>query len=162
MITKKLAMFLGVAMMVAGGFAVTAKAQIPDQEILKADIPFPFMIRNKAFPAGVYQIRQIPWEDSEFVLEISSAKDKIKPEVFQTEGTKANTDPLYSNFVFDKVGNKYYLSKVFAQDSMDGNEVPQTRAVEKLLKREENTDHYQVRVARLDKTRKADRTGNSE
>jgi hypothetical protein len=154
------ALMLGLALVLLTGSAGIVKAQIPDNEVLKAEIPFSFVVRDKTYPAGEYTIRQTPeGADSEFVLELSSDHGKMRSTLFETFSAIADRVPQYSKIEFDKVGGKYFLSKIFVADSPDGNEVPKS-AMEKKLGKSAATDSYVLNVDRWKVVEKAPRAAD--
>jgi hypothetical protein len=154
MIKKTFKIILGLFFLSVAGSTLT-NAQIPDHTVIKADIPFSFILRDKTFPAGAYTLRQTPADaDSEFTLEIIGATGHSKSMVFETSGTDEKNSAMESSLVFDKIGGRYFLSKIFAADSAEGNEVPKSK-IEKNLERDKlNIEKYVLKVGHWGKIEK--------
>jgi len=163
MITRKAAILMGALVLAVSGFSVTAKAQIPDDEMLKAQIPFQFTLRGKSFPAGEYTLRQTDvGGDSAYVLELVNDHGRTAPEVFETIAATAETIPQYSTIQFEKVGNKYFFSKVFVAGDDEGNEVPMTNKEKRLIRQDRNAEQYLLKVDRWNRIEKAGGNGTGE
>jgi len=163
MITRKAAILMGAFVLAVSGLSVTAKAQIPDDEMLKAQIPFQFSLRGKTFPAGEYTIRQTDvGGDSAYVLELVNDHGKAAPEIFETISATAESIPQYSNIEFEKVGNRYFFSKVFVEGTEEGNAVPMTNKEKKLIKQDQTAERYLLKVDRWSRIEKADRNKTGE
>lgn len=102
-----------------------AKSEAQITGNLEADIPFQFHAGNAKLPAGKYTIRRL--EDSdETVLEISSADGRVSA-LFNVEPAQANGDPAKSELIFNKYGNRYFLSQLFDEGSTSGSKVVESR-----------------------------------
>jgi hypothetical protein len=93
---------------------------------LEVDVPFQFYVGNAKLPPGKYIIR--PMEDSDLtVMEISSA-DSLISALFDVEDVQANSSPAKSELIFNKYGDRYFLSKLFDEGNPDGSKVlPKSR-----------------------------------
>jgi hypothetical protein len=147
MIKRTYKMLVGLALLLVGGLTMTANAQVPSDSILKANIPFSFMVQDKTFPAGEYTIKQSGADDdSEFVLEISSDSGKGKTMVFNTTSASEDQTPAHSNLVFDKFGDKYFLSKIFVAGDNDGNQVEESKMEKNLEKGNVTKEKYVLKT----------------
>src|SRR5882762_1981005 len=111
-------------MFIAFVFALTiypsrAHAQIIDT--LEANIPFQFHAGNTKLPPGNYSIHMLENSDLKF-MEITSA-DGSTSALFEVHETDASSAPAKSELVFNKYGNRYFLSKLFDEGNPSGNEV---------------------------------------
>lgn len=104
-------------------FAGKAKAQVVDG--LEVNIPFAFHAGNSRLPAGEYRIHMLDDSDLQ-VMEISSADGSISA-LFEVESTPANSTPPKSELIFNKYGNRYFLAKLFEEDSSTGSQLPKSR-----------------------------------
>lgn len=148
MIKKTYKIMLGLSFLLIGGLTIT-DAQIPSDSILKADIPFSFSLRDKTFPAGEYTIKQSEAiDDSDFVLEILSDTNRSKTMIFETFATSENQAPKNSNLVFDKIGDKYFLSKIFIVGDSQGNEIEKSKMEKNLEKGNVTKEKYIVKTGR--------------
>jgi hypothetical protein len=129
MIKNAFKMFLTLCLFVVLGQAA-AKAQITSDTPIEADIPHPFMINDKTFPAGKYVIKTV--DDNEpTTLEIRSA-DGHTAVMFETMTTQANQPMSKSELVFNKVGDKYFLSQVWLEGIDTGNQLLKSKMEKQL------------------------------
>ena len=112
--------------------AASVYAQLPGTT-LRASIPFDFSVRGKVMPAGEYQIRRV--QDGPDVLIISSMNDPHVRAIFETEPIETREPSSKSEFVFNRYGDTYFLSEVFAGGESTGRELPASRQ-ERNLRRE--------------------------
>src|SRR5438445_6062980 len=104
-------------------FAGKASAQIVGD--LDADIPFQFHVGNKELPAGKYRIHV--QDDSDLtVMEITSV-DGSTSALFQVQESDANSAPAKSELIFNKYGNRYFLTKLFDEGNPSGSKVVESR-----------------------------------
>ena len=100
-----------------------AQAQIVGN--LEADIPFQFHVGNTKLPPGKYTIHVLDNTDLT-VMEITSA-DGSTSALFEVQSAQANSAPAKSELIFNKYGNRYFLSKVSEEGSSSGSEVFESR-----------------------------------
>lgn len=111
---------------IAGG--TSARAQVTDT--IKADVPFDFTVGHQVLPAGHYTIRRL--DDSlPGVMEISCS-DSRTARIFLTGGAQIAKEPRHTELIFDRVGDRYFLSKIFEVGNSYGVEVQESRAERKL------------------------------
>src|ERR1700747_3699563 len=104
-------------------FAGKARAQIVGD--LDVNIPFQFHAGNTKLPAGKYRIHML--DDSDLtVMEIISA-DGSTSALFQVQESDANSAPAKSELIFNKYGNRYFLSKLFDEGNPSGSKVVESR-----------------------------------
>lgn len=103
---------------------ISAKAQIDSDAMFKVNVPFPFEVREKKFPAGEYVI-QTPDSSTDDIgtLEISTAKGKKMEAVFTTVPISVDHAPTEPNIVFGKVRGRYFLSEIWQADNANGAQV---------------------------------------
>jgi len=103
--------------------ASKAKAQIIGD--LEVNVPFQFHVGNTKLPAGKYVIHML--DDSDLkVMEISSA-DGSTSALFEVQQAEANSTPAKSELIFNKYGNRYFLTELFEEGSSSGSEVLKSR-----------------------------------
>jgi len=107
----------------AGG-AICANAQALDEGTIEADVPFTFIVGEKTFPAGKYTLKRVD-DTNPAVLEISNEKGR-KTIFFEAETAEANEYPRQTNLVFDKIGDQYFLSEIWASDTKLGYRLRKT------------------------------------
>ena len=100
-----------------------AHAQIIGE--LEVDIPFQFYAGNAKLPAGNYVVRMLDNSDLK-VMEISTA-DGSTSALFEVDNAEANAAPRKSELIFNKYGNRYFLTKIFDEGNPDGSTVPQSQ-----------------------------------
>ncbi len=104
-------------------YASNAHAQIVGA--LEVNIPFQFHAGNTKLPAGKYVIRML--DDSDLtVMEITSA-DGNTSALFEVQSAEANSTPAKSELIFNKYGNRYFLSKLFDEGNPSGSQVLKSR-----------------------------------
>jgi hypothetical protein len=99
-----------------------AHAQIIGE--LEVNIPFQFYAGDAKLPAGKYVVRMLDNTDLK-IMEISSADDSASAlfAVGDTEGPA----PRKSELIFNKYGNRYFLTKVFDEGNSDGSVVSESQ-----------------------------------
>jgi hypothetical protein len=121
------------SLLIALVFALTiypskAHAQIVGD--LQVNIPFQFHVGNTKLPAGQYVIHMLDGSDLR-VMEISSA-DGSTSALFEVQDAEANSTPAKSELIFNKYGNRYFLSKLFDEGNPSGSQVPMSRYEKKV------------------------------
>jgi hypothetical protein len=92
---------------------------------LEADVPFQFHVGKTTMPAGRYMIHKL--EGSELtVMQISSADGKLSA-LFEVESAQARTTPEKSELVFNKYGDRYFLSEMYDEGNVDGSRLSPSR-----------------------------------
>jgi hypothetical protein len=102
-----------------------AKAQAQIIGNLEADVPFQFHVGNNTLPAGKYMIHQLEGSDLT-VMEISSADGKLSA-LFNVEAEQAKSEPEKTELIFNKYGDRYFLSELFDEGNPDGNRLVASR-----------------------------------
>jgi hypothetical protein len=123
--------FLSLCLVLGLGAAMGAQAQIESDAVIEVNIPHAFIVRDTQLPAGKYMIQVADGYDDLKVLEIRSMNGHTGV-FFDTENTQANSTPSKSELVFDKIGDKYFLSQVFVEGDASGNQLIKSRAQRKL------------------------------
>jgi|SRR5207302_10871380 len=113
--------------LIAMAFALTihpvkAHAQIIGE--LDVDIPFQFYAGNAKLPAGKYVLRMLDNSDLK-VMEISAA-DGSASALFDVQDAEADSAPANNELIFNKYGNRYFLTKIFDEGNPDGSRVPES------------------------------------
>jgi len=102
-----------------------AKAQAQIIGNLEANVPFQFHVGNNTLPAGRYIIHQLEASDLT-IMEISSADGKLSA-LFSVESEEAKSTPEKTELIFNKYGDRYFLSKLFDEGNPDGNKLVASR-----------------------------------
>jgi hypothetical protein len=122
-------------------FASKAHAQIVGD--LNVNVPFQFHAGNTKLPAGKYRIHVL--DDSDLtVMEITSA-DGSTSALFQVQESDVNSAPAKSELIFNRYGNRYFLSKLFDEGNPSGSKVVESR-YEKRISQEDAAAHEHASV----------------
>jgi hypothetical protein len=109
---KKPCLRILVALVGFAGLGVAAKAQVPDQLVVK--IPFQFVVAGTTLPAGTYRLHRVSDETSEALI-LSSYENNAGVIILPTEVKSAPTDkPQVS---FETSGDEHFLSKIETADN---------------------------------------------
>ena len=119
--------------LVAGlGATLRANAQIRSDATIRANIPHSFVVNNTTLPAGTYVITLADPDASDLtVLEIRSANAKTSV-LFETESVTVPGLAKRTELVFDKIGDTYFLSKVFLKGDGGGNQLLKSKMQRRL------------------------------
>jgi hypothetical protein len=120
----------------------SAYAQVTDT--IEANIPFDFTVGKMNLPAGKYTIKRLD-SISEGVMEIRGADGHLA-RVFITESAQAARDPHRTEMIFDRAGDRLFLSEIFEQGNRFGVEVPKSRAEKRLEKEGVTIQSHSVTV----------------
>jgi hypothetical protein len=90
--------------------------------ILKADVPFDFVVGNRQLPSGEYQVKSA----DQGTLLIQS-KDASSSAMVLTMAVQAKQIPDTGKLVFNRYGDQYFLSKIWTPSSATGRELPKSR-----------------------------------
>jgi hypothetical protein len=144
---------LMLALLIGAG-NITARAQaLIDDTAIQADVPHAFIVRDTTLPAGKYTIKRLD-DTQPNVLQIRS--DNGRTEVtFEVESAQAKRIPRKAELVFDKVGDQYFLSQIWASDSDIGYQLPKTKAQEGLEGSGMQTEHHSIFGKAFKRTKKA-------
>lgn len=125
---------------IAGGAPV--RAQVIDTIV--ADVPFDFTVRDSALPAGKYTIKRT-YSANPGVMQIRSA-DGDEVMLFVVGSAQAAKEPDQTRLIFDRVGDRYFLSEIFEEGNSTGVELPKSRAERDLVKEGAITQLHSVAV----------------
>jgi hypothetical protein len=132
MILNPFKKFLMLSVLVLGGGGVVANAQMYADSRIQANVPFDFTVSDTRLPAGKYEIRKLDDEVSN-IFELRSANGRTTV-AFSAEDAQRRDNQIASKteFVFDKVGDQYFLSQVWVAGSASGSELPKSRKQKRL------------------------------
>jgi len=118
--------------LVSLGATLTANAQIRSDATIIANIPYSFVVNNTTLPAGTYVITVVDSYASDLtVLVIRSASGKT-PVFFKTEPVTVSGSARQTELVFDKIGDTYFLSRVFLKGDEGGNQLLKSKIQRRL------------------------------
>ena len=110
---------------IAGSLMLMAVIAHADPVVAEANIPFDFEVGSAVLPAGVYTIeREQPPMGAYLIQSIGGGHACF----FSANSAlpKTGKDPEWT-FVFDKVGDKYFLRHVWLGSSSTGLELPKSK-----------------------------------
>jgi hypothetical protein len=117
-------LFLTLCLLTVGG-GIVANAQIDSDSIIEANVPFSFVVGKTTLPAGKYEIKGI--DATPGVLELRANGRKTIN--FETEAaqTRDGEPATKTELVFDKVGDKYFLSQVWVAGNGSGSQLVKSK-----------------------------------
>jgi hypothetical protein len=127
---------------------ICAKAQALAVGAIEADVPFAFIVGEKTFSAGKYTLKRAD-DTSPGVLEIQGRRTIF----FEAETAQANEYPRQTNLVFDKIGDQYFLSEIWASDTKLGYRLPKTSTEKSLEGGDIKTELRSILAKLLRKTK---------
>jgi len=111
---------------IAGG--TSARAQVMDS--IEADVPFDFTVRNQVMPAGHYILKRL--DDSRPGVMTIRGSDSHEARIFLTGDAQIAKEPRHNELIFDRVGDQYFLSRIFEVGNKYGVAVKKSRSERKL------------------------------
>jgi hypothetical protein len=112
------------AIFILGGL-IAVNAQQPGT-VIRANVPVAFILDDAEFPAGEYIIQRQPTPVSSRDALVLQGEGKTL--FFNTVGSSSNMAARDTELVFDKVGDRYYLTQIHLKGETAFNEVPKTKA----------------------------------
>jgi hypothetical protein len=102
--------------------ATAAHAQ---QTNVKADVPFDFVVGDRAYPAGEYTVKSI--SDSGMALRIDNTQE---PEMglILSNSCHSLQPSTGTKLVFQRLGDHYFLYQIWTEGNSSGREFPKSKA----------------------------------
>ena len=98
--------------------------------LMRASIPFGFIVGNQSFPAGDYIISSVQRQYAILLQSTTGAHVTFAG----THATKYVVEPSeYSKLVFQHSGSAYFLSQIWSQGDTSGRELPVGRNPKELV-----------------------------
>src|SRR6266851_3849598 len=110
--------FLLAGLLVLSSMAATQVARA--QEAMVADIPFAFTAGNATLPAGEYRVQKLEGNSAVVLIRCSDASASA---MVITNAAQANERQSGSKLVFNRYGNRYFLSQVWTAGSIRGRQL---------------------------------------
>jgi len=107
-----------------------------------ADIPFAFTVANHTVPAGHYNVTRL----GETTLRISSPHGQGT--VVLTHAVAGKAPESKGKMVFHRYGESYFLSEVWVADNGTGRKIFQSRAEEKLARKQIEMEIAVLQISR--------------
>ena len=101
--------------------------------MLKANIPFDFVVGEKRLPSGEYHVKSL-----NPVLTQIQSKDGHSTAIVLTTGMQAAKISDAGKLVFNRYSDQYFLSKIWAPSSDSGRELPKSRLEREVAQRLSN------------------------
>lgn len=122
-------------------FALTAILLAPDaraqQKPIRAEVPFDFVVGNRAYPAGEYVLKSAL--DNSGILRLENVQEVST--VFISSNPCAKGVPSKENkLVFHRMAGRYFLYQVWTAGSPTGREFPKSRVEVELAQNHESPD----------------------
>jgi hypothetical protein len=130
-IAKGLAMLM-VTLALAAASAVVANGQ--SNQVLKAQVPFEFVIGEKTLAAGDYQVRAIDQAGDTIAVTSRGGNNAVSLSSPAQASDKAEAAKL----VFHRYGSTYFLSQIWMAGESSGRELTKTKQ-ERAMQRELKT-----------------------
>ena len=118
-----------------GALSLAAFAQI--RPLVTASIPFPFIVEKTQMPAGNYTFERL--QANPGVLAIRSA-DGTQKLIVLTERVEARGEGNETNLVFDKIGGRYFLSRIWTVGNDWGLLIPEAKEEHQMVR--VNANHH--------------------
>src|ERR1700739_5184761 len=115
-----------------------AKVQAQINGNIEVSIPFQFHAGNAKLPPGNYLIHMLDNSDLT-IMEISSTDGSVSA-LFNVVYAEASPTPAKTELIFNKYGNRYFLTKLFDEGDPNGSTVDESR-YEKTIGTATTTDH---------------------
>jgi hypothetical protein len=148
-------LFLSLCLMIGLSAVMTTNAQIDSGATLEVNIPHSFIVGDTTLPAGKYTVRVADDYSNLNVLEIRSV-DRRGSVLFDTESIQLDAPPRNSELVFDKIGDNYFLTRVFLSGDATGNQLVKSRMQKRLEDGGMKAEKHTVAA-----TKKASKSGQS-
>ena len=143
---------LMVLFLLAGVTNVPVRAQALIEGRIEADVPFAFIVKDTSLPAGKYMLTRLDQTNPQ-VLEIRSANGGKAVVMFEAENAQIAQIPRNPELVFNKVGEQYFLSQIWADDTDIGYQLPMTKAEERLEASGMKSEHRSILAKMFKKTK---------
>ena len=97
--------------------------------LLKVNIPFEFIVRDKVLPAGEYTVIYM----TQGALAIRSVEGNAS-QTFVTLSTQSSTKRNESTLVFNRYGDQYFLSTIWTAGNATGHKLRKPHTEEQLIR----------------------------
>jgi hypothetical protein len=132
---------LAICVLSAGG--IVANAQIDSGVTVEGNIPFSFVVGKTTLPAGRYELRALEQMQGSVILQNVNGKNSVTVE---TEAVQANVnrDVNKSEFIFDKMGDTYFLSQVWLAGTDNGSQFDVSEAEKDLADKGTRKERHSI------------------
>jgi hypothetical protein len=141
--------FLMAGVLVLSSMAATQVARA--QEAMLVDIPFAFTAGNATLPAGEYRVQKMDQNSAVLLIHCWDARASA---FVITNAAQAKVSQTESKLVFNRYGNRYFLSQVWTAGSIRGRQVPRSPREKEMPQLARNETKTEITlVARLSPAR---------
>lgn len=120
------------AMLLAALLPVMSTRSVAQNREMVADIPFNFTVCSQQMPAGKYKVRPVTSATSNILLVRS--QDGQFAEITCTHDVQSSKRASEGRLIFNRYGNQYFLTELWFQGEMTGNQVFKSDREEALIK----------------------------
>jgi len=113
---------------------LVATAAHAQRTTVSANVPFNFVVGDRAYPAGDYLFR-----NSESVLMITNA-EQAKTDITLSNACVRGTPSAGTKLVFDSMGGHYFLRQIWVAGYSSGRELPRSRTEVRLAQNHEKQE----------------------
>jgi hypothetical protein len=106
---------LGLLLATASAYAQTG--------VVKANVPFNFIVNNTDLPAGAYTLQNLGTVGAAMMIRSSDSK---VVNGFLPNMCESNTVPEVSKLVFHRYGAQYFLTQIWTAGNARGKELPKS------------------------------------
>jgi hypothetical protein len=101
--------------------------------MLKANIPFDFVVGDKQFPSGEYNVKPVNQTAT-----LIQSEDTVSSAIVLTSAAQAKQISSVGKLVFNRYGDQYFLSKIWPAASDRGRELRKSRLEREMAQRLSN------------------------
>ena len=120
------------AMLLAALLPVMSIRSVAQNREMVADIPFNFTVCSQQMPAGKYKVRPMTSASSNLLLVRSEDGDFA--EITCTRDVQSSKRASEGKLIFNRYGNQYFLTELWFQGEMTGNQVLKSEGEEALIR----------------------------
>ena len=110
-----------IAGILALAFLVTTQARA--QETVLANIPFQFTAGEMTLPAGEYRVQKVSDTSSALLIQSRNGKGAT---MVMTHAAAVDAPQSKSKLIFNRYGDRYFLTQVWSAGSSRGRELPKS------------------------------------
>jgi hypothetical protein len=114
--------------------ATAARAQ---QQTVKADVPFDFVVGDRAYPAGEYTVKSAL--ENTGILRLDNIQESIAAFV-PSDKCENRAPSKNTKLVFRRMAGRYFLYQVWTEGSLTGREFPKSRIETELAQNHESPE----------------------
>ncbi len=129
-ILKGFTMLVLIVMLALATAVVSANAQSSNRVV--AEIPFEFVVGNKALPSGQYTLTEGSSDGSALIIQSADTKNSV---VRLTNSIEPRRNKTHARLMFHRYGERYFLAEVWSGANSTGRELTKSRQ-ERAIERE--------------------------